>query len=596
MILHQGDPRRRRAEKLEWLPEAKRDAWVSAEAAAAAQIIDRDARQRFGDRSAIRPVQGHEPDAYLCEMGKHRALHLENLIENTAEIITLGWLNSRVEPLDGRPFSYQGDRPEADQLGGMIKRAMCPIWWRRQMRRACVRRHESRSINAGQIGVRRAWYCTSDTVRRRGLQVARNAAILAATELENEAGQTFTLAELVAVSPSAKPIRRGELMTRIRGCEEWALARGMVGVFTTNTAPSRFHSQGGSNPNHQGETPRDAQVWLCKTWARARAALQRKHIGAFGFRVAEPHKDACPHWHMLLWCQPAELDQMLSIVRKAWLKHEGDEPGAAEHRFNFEVMDERGAIAYIAKYISKNIDDTGSVGAEGHIDGGETLRAAPRDRQDDLFDTTPARRVESWAAAWGIRQFQAIGQPPVTVWRELRRVDAATAAGGTARLQAAAAAVHKDGTKRADWCAYMTAQGGAMRGRRYLLRLSVRDTEIVGAYETKTTPKPYGVFDVSRPTVHLVSNRKQWKPRGTWTTAERSGRTLRNEILGTAPKAIDPPWTRFSNCTEQGTRAGFGSLMNELLNRNDAMSLPKKQAGGPIHHQTEPPPCHAPPH
>ena len=524
------DPRRAQAEKLTWLPEHLREAWIQAHADEAQKRITKSARAEFGDRSAVRPVVGHEPDAELCDMAKHRAQVLESLIEKTAEIITLEWLNAAVEKLDARPFAYQGDRPEPDQLAGMLKRAMCPIWWRRQLRRACVRRHESRSINAGIVGVRRAWYCTSETVRRRGLQVARNTAILEATELENEAGQCYTLAALVAVSPASKPIRRGELMTRIRGCEEWADAAGMVGVFTTNTAPSRFHSQGGSNPNHQGETPRDAQQWLCKTWARARAALQRAQIGAFGFRVAEPHKDGCPHWHMLLWCKPENIDQLTSILRAAWLKHEGDEAGASEHRFKAKEMTRGGAAGYVAKYIAKNIDDFGSIGAEGHIDDGETLHAAPRDRQDDAYDTTPARRVESWAAAWGIRQFQAIGQPPVTVWRELRRIDAATAAEGSPRLQAACAAVHRTGDKRADWSAYLTAQGGAMRGRAYVLRLAVHDTETVGAYETKTQARPYGVFDTARPGKHLISNRKKWKAKGTWTVADRAPkRTLRHE-------------------------------------------------------------------
>ncbi len=214
-------------------------------------------------------------------------------------------------------------------------------------------------------------------------------------------------------------------------------------------------------------------------------------------------------------------------------------------------MRKGGAAGYIAKYIAKNIDDTG---IDGHRD-----EAFDGPGQMDL-DGGNATRVESWAAAAGIRQFQALGQPPVTVWRELRRVVEADQAGATARLGTAFEAVNRKGTRKASWALYVLAQGGLMRGREYLLRIATETLVRAGRYGDVEAARPVGVYDVAtvyavatdigpvRGMVQHLSARQEWKPRGAWSRV--SSRPAMAPAGGAAARATAVhPWTRVNNCT-----------------------------------------------
>ena len=428
-------------------------------------------------------------------------------------------------------------------LRGMSARVRCPYWWRRALRRMVARKCERGALSLGLVSKPRGTpYASDQALMRRIAQNERNARVMQFTVMENDEGYRRTLAELAAVAVSNKAIRRGELMTRIRGCEAIADECGYPGLFLTLTCPSRFHStlrDGRRNPKHDGSTPRDAQEWLCKRFELARSKLHRKGIRMFGFRVAEPHHDGCTHWHALLWFESREsLHAARRIIRDYWLRDAGDEPGAQRYRVNSKKMIPGRASGYVAKYVSKNIDDHAIT---SHLDDYAEGEIAP-DLLGDL-EIKPSQRVEAWAATWGIRQFQPLGQPPVTVWRELRRVreDEARRAGFNGTIHKAWLAAQKVAGVLADWARYVKAQGGMMLGRacRIVMRHDVREVE--GLYGRTERPVPIGVA-LNDPCARTV-----WSERRLWRVID-----VQDEAADEGAKAprSGAPRTRVNNCTQ----------------------------------------------
>ena len=441
--------------------------------------------------------------------------------------------------------SYGIELPEFDALADTIARLVDARWWRRQLRKRVKRAFEAGNIRLGYVKYSGEPYASNDAVLSRLAQNRRNAAALAATLVQNENGQQFSIAELAEKTTANKSIRRGELMLRINGFEQIARECGDQGIFITWTCPSRFHAMqhsGKPNDKFDGSTPREANAYLGKMTSLCRSALARRGIGLYGFRIAEPHHDGCPHWHLLLFVRPtakyktAHLQDVAGrairiMKRYAWRVDRG-EPGAFARRLDVKRIDwaKGSAAGYIAKYVAKNIDGV----AEHKTKEGYVVTA---DTEGDV-ELTPSARVESWAACWGIRQFQQWGGAPVTVWRELRRIEESMLNEAPATMRRAWDAVQKiDGEKRACWAEYLRAQGGALVLRKELVVTLAKDEKtVIGRYGETLRTTPYGVRCSDLIGVVFKSVRH------TWTPVQATGG--RGVAVGVAV-----PRTRVNNCT-----------------------------------------------
>ena len=451
-----------------------------------------------------------------------------------------------------------------NESGGVIARAQSENWWRRALRKRVARVVEHGAIKLGVVNRLEGAYASDYAVTERKQQLARNAAVLQKSIYKNEAGQCYRLSELAALSVANPDNRRDELMTRIRGAEEYADNAGHAGLFVTLTTPSKYHAVMSKardesrklliNPKYDNAlTPRDAQLWLREKWARVRADLGRAGVKMYGVRVAEPHHDATPHWHALLWFDGQDaLKTAIESIRRHWLSEDGQELGAQKNRVNIKRMEFGKAAGYVAKYIAKNVG--GSVNVDGHTDGGKPVNTG---------GVRGVERVGAWAARWGIRQFQSFGLPPIGVWRKLRGVDAgqveAARVNGDWDAWRAWGAAHRQGDIKADFKRYIDAMGGVCRGRgEWPLAVAMRsEPNCKNEYGESITRKTAVGVEVVRSGRWLVSKTQVWSRVCLDTLGAAGAAALAVGDSGGTPA----PWTRFNNCT---ARLG-GTLRAALL-------------------------------
>ncbi|MGV8004479.1 replication endonuclease [Photorhabdus temperata subsp. temperata] len=405
------------------------------------------------------------------------------------QIIPPGWSQLKPDPCK------QDDAIDLTPAFSAISRMINPAWWERQLWRLRCDWRESQLRAANQVNKKAHPYLSYEAVSDWQEQRRRNTEFFKAHDLVDEAGNVVSLESMVYASISNPVLRRHELMTRMQGIEFVAQERGDVGVFYTITCPSKYHANNHSghvNPKWNHSTPVQAQHYLRKVWANIGSKLDRDGLRIYGFRVVEPHHDSTPHWHLLLFMRPDERKAITDIMRSYAIKEDRQELGKRTGaRFTAKKLDPKkgSATAYVAKYISKNID--------GYALDGE------RDKETGKPLKETAKFAMAWASRYRIRQYQAIGTPPITVWRELRKLSnqltsVLKISGEFKRGQALLSDPLMDAvTAAADvgcFASYIMKQGGVLIPRKdYAVHLAYQQNDELNAYG-ETVDKIYGIY------------------------------------------------------------------------------------------------------
>ncbi|WP_426697761.1 replication endonuclease [Aeromonas hydrophila] len=451
----------------------------------------------------------------------------------------------------------------------VMVRLLSAKWWERRVNRSWDRLQEHIAILLGKVRKGVSAYVSNATmkvVRERKRAMMR---WLAESEVMNEQHDlVVSMKDCWEASVSNPVNRRKEMMTRMRGFEDYAEEQGHVGVFFTWTAPSRFHAwktgRNGKtieNDKYQGTTPRETCAYLAKLWSLTRASLKRNDLPVYGFRVCEPHHDGTPHWHMLLFMRPSDRNKVISTLQyyalhddKTELERTTAEAAAFTDitpRFDWKIVDpDKGdATGYIAAYIAKNIDGE-------HVDG------------DDESGTTAdvgAQHACAWASWWGIRTFQQIGGAPVGVWRELRRISNAKKNGDLVGppkpvLQDPCFEAARYAADNGIFRCYLQAMGGAMATRaEHPIKLAHLIEEQANCYGEDI--KRLMGLHTARMGVRTRLTGWEVVPAGTY----EATKAARGSAWGGGVKTGDSPapWSSDNNCTQPDPTAYADQLMAE---------------------------------
>ena len=442
------------------------------------------------------------------------------------------------------------DRIEAAIECGIL-RMTCAKWWGKKLLKLRDQCCEHLCVAVGLVTKKKP-FVSDECFGEWKTQQKTAQQWLESTMIENEDGVILPLIE-AAMAGNANPSNRvTELIVRNRGLEDMADDAGMIALAVTLTCPSKYHS---NSYKWNADNAKVAQKYLVNTFAKMRSALSYRDIQFLGFRVAEPHKDSTPHWHMAWVIKPEDEAEVRRIITHYAYEVDGKEPGAAEHRLKIEaITKDRGGIAgYFIKYLLKGIPGDHMHGqSELEFESGQTIGAV-------------SARVAAWASRYGIRQYQFYGTESVQVWRELRRLKAGPQSPEIEAARAAACG--------SDWKMYEDAMTHAQLSLNYELTPE-------GNQYGEVTRRVQGLDGIAFGEKRLIVTRgERWKLRKATDDEQEAYNTLklrrkalfaaeraknaesrlsRKELKDAMPKwsrsllpsSFGSPWTCRNNCTD----------------------------------------------
>jgi len=221
---------------------------------------------------------------------------------------------------------------------------------------------------------------------------------------------------MATIMKEAAKRRFNTLWSLTRACEQIAERQGLACLFVTLSLPPKFHrnpSKGRRGSWQQGQTPVAGIEELQHRWRLVRARLRKSGVDQLGLWTQEPHEDATPHRHLLIWTAPADVARLVAIYRSVFAEEREElEGGVAVNVKRWDPKRAGKASSYVMKYLTKTFAGgekqvDRKEGTERHLENAERVtawrRGTPGKRSYDFFGLK-AGAIGVWAKVASLRE------------------------------------------------------------------------------------------------------------------------------------------------------------------------------------------------
>jgi len=236
--------------------------------------------------------------------------------------------------------------PKGETDKSTIARMVDPYVWERKLKKRNQQRNEKSIRDAGHVYRDEQSYCSNWTVAGYIEAAKDSQAYLNRQQAISSDGDEVSLYDIAKATVANPTNRKHEMMTRMNGIETVAQSAGLVCLFITLTAASKYHRKRFvkgydktgircdvldyyiDNPNYQkmlevtdkdGEvktlpnTPQQSHEFIKRIMGRSIAKFKRQKIDYVAYKVVEPNHDGTVHWHLAFFVQPEQKALVQSI-------------------------------------------------------------------------------------------------------------------------------------------------------------------------------------------------------------------------------------------------------------------------------------------